>query len=220
MDKGTFPAASWIQITQPRRYSVRPLPAHIQLAKMVWVSWTLNLTAGGTRTFALSMTAAGNANIIEFDDATGGGTRDSGMLLKQTTSAFSLSAITGNYAFGFVGIDASQNRFGMAGSFVADGAGNFTGGVLDSDDSSSGVSSNVSFTGGYAVATNGRGTANIKTAQGTTGYSFYIVNATQLLVIETDTFTTGGFPLLSGTILQQTPGSFQSAISSAPASSK
>jgi hypothetical protein len=170
----------------------------------------LNLTAGGTRTFALSMTAAGNANIIEFDDATGGGTRDSGMLLKQTTSAFSLSAITGNYAFGFVGIDASQNRFGMAGSFVADGAGNFTGGVLDSDDSSSGVSSNVSFTGGYAVATNGRGTANIKTAQGTTGYSFYIVNATQLLVIETDTFTTGGFPLVSGTILQQIPGSFQS----------
>jgi hypothetical protein len=170
----------------------------------------LSMTAGGTRTFALSMTAGGNANMIEFDDATGGGTRNSGMLLKQTPSAFSLSAITGNYAFGFVGIDAGQNRFGMAGSFVADGAGNFTGGVLDSDDSSTGVSSDVAFTGGYTVATNGRGTANIKTAQGTTGYSFYIVNSTQLLVVETDAFTTRGFPLVSGTILQQTTSAFQS----------
>jgi hypothetical protein len=168
----------------------------------------LNMTAGGSRTFALSITAGGNANIIEFDDATGGGTRNSGVLLKQTPSAFSASAITGNYAFGFVGIDPSSNRFGLAGSFVADGAGNFTGGVLDSDDSSTGVSSNVSFTGGYTVATNGRGTANLKTAQGTTGYSFYIVNATQLLVVETDAFTTGGFPLVSGTILQQSTSTF------------
>jgi hypothetical protein len=170
----------------------------------------LNMTAGGSRTFALSITAGGNANIIEFDDATGGGTRNSGVLLKQTPSAFSTSAITGNYAFGFVGIDPSSNRFGLAGAFVADGAGNFTGGVLDSDDSSTGVSSNVSFTGGYTVATNGRGTANIKTGQQTTGYSFYIVNATQLLVVETDTFSTRGFPLVSGTILQQTPSSYQS----------
>jgi hypothetical protein len=166
------------------------------------------ITTTPSRMFALSIMANGNANIIEFDDATGGGTRNSGVLLKQTTSAFSLSAITGNYAFGFVGIDASQNRFGMAGSFVADGAGNFTGGVLDSDDSSSGVSSSVPFTGGYTVASNGRGTANIKTAQGTTGYSFYIVSATQLLVMETDTFSTRGFPLVSGTILQQSTNTF------------
>ena len=169
----------------------------------------LNMTTGGTRTFALSITAGGNANIIEFDDATGGGTRNSGVLLKQTPSAFTLSAITGNYAFGFVGIDPSSNRFGLAGAFVADGAGNFTGGVLDSDDSSTGVVSNVSFTGGYTVATNGRGTANIKTGQQTTGYSFYIINATQLLVVETDAFATGGYPLVSGTILQQSTNSFQ-----------
>lgn len=171
---------------------------------------TFNITSVGTgsRVFALSMMANGNASIIEFDDATGGGTRNSGVLLKQTTSAFSLSAITGNYAFGFVGIDASENRFGMAGSFAADGAGNFTSGSLDSDDSSSGVSSSVPFTGGYTVASNGRGTANIKTAQGTTGYSFYIVSGTQLLVMETDTFSTRGFPLVSGTILQQSTNTF------------
>jgi len=168
---------------------------------------TLNTTP--SRTFALSMMANGSANIIEFDDSTGGGTRDSGVLLKQDTSAFSTAPTNGNYAFGFLGIDSSENRFGLAGAFVAN-SGSFSSGTLDSD-SSSLVSSNVPFTGGgYTAAslTNGRGTANIMTAQGTTGYSFYVVSATQLLVMETDTFSTQGFPLVSGTILQQTTSSF------------
>ena len=170
------------------------------------------MTAGGSRTFALSMTAGGNASIIEFDDSTGAGTRNSGVLLKQDTSAFSTAPTSGNYAFGFLGIDSSQNRFGMAGAFVASG-GIFTSGTLDSDDSSTGASSNVPFTGGgYTAAslTNGRGTANIMTAQGTTGYSFYVVSSTQLLVVETDSFSTKGFPLVSGTILQQSTNSFTS----------
>ncbi len=163
---------------------------------------TLNTTP--SRTFAVSMMVGGNANIIEFDDSNGSGTRNSGVLLKQTTtSSFSNSSVTGNYAFGFLGIDSSKNRFGMAGYFSADGNGNFTTGLLDSDDSSSGSSASVPLTGTYAVASTGRGTANIKTAQGTTGYSFYIVSSTELLVVETDTFATGGFPLVSGTALGQ-----------------
>ena len=52
------------------------------------------MTAGGSRTFALSMTIGGNANIIEFDDSTGTGTRNSGVLLKQTISAFLLPRST------------------------------------------------------------------------------------------------------------------------------
>ncbi len=41
------------------------------------------------------MMAHGDANIIEFDDTTGGGTRNSGVLLKQTTSAFSAPFTSG-----------------------------------------------------------------------------------------------------------------------------
>ena len=41
----------------------------------------INVDGGGSRTFALSMMANGNAKIIEFDDSTGGGTRNSGVLL-------------------------------------------------------------------------------------------------------------------------------------------
>src|SRR5208337_1521712 len=74
------------------------------------------------RTFALAMSADGNARIIEFDDTTGSGTRDSGVLLKQDTTAFSAPFEGINYAFGFLGADTKGKRYGLAGSFAADGA--------------------------------------------------------------------------------------------------
>lgn len=181
---------------------------------------TFNILTGGTgsRSFAISMTAKGDVNnIIEFDDSTGGFTgnssHNSGVLLRQDTTAFNMASIVNDYAFGFLGIDSSKNRFGMAGEFVADGAGNFTSGLLDSDDA--GVSASVAFTGTYtAIAlTSGRGQATIKTASATTVYSFYVVNSGELVVVGIDPFTTGGNPLVSGTILQQTPSSDLNAAS-------
>jgi hypothetical protein len=174
----------------------------------------LNMTAGGSRTFAFSMMINGNANIIEFDDSTGAGTRNSGVLLKQTTSAFSTSSITGGYAFGFVGIDSGKNRYGVAGEFQTDGLGHVcptqqANCLLDSDDSVGGPSSSVPITGGaYSVASSGRGTVTITTAQGTATYALYVVNSTELLVVGIDPFAPGGNPLVSGTILQQSILSF------------
>jgi hypothetical protein len=171
---------------------------------------TFNLNSGGSRTFALALTASGNASMIEFDDINGTGTRNSGVLLKQDTSAFTTASITGGYAFGFLGIDPLSNRYGVAGEFQA-GGGNITGGALDSDDSSSGPSSNVAITGGtYSVASTGRGTLTIDTGAGSTDYSFYVVNASQLLVMDIDAF--GANPLVAGAALQQTtPGSFSNS---------
>jgi hypothetical protein len=163
---------------------------------------TFNIAQPGTgsRTFAFSITAGGNANIIEFDDSTGGfvnnSARNSGVLLKQT-----VSALTNNYAFGFVGIDSSKNRFGQAGQFTITGSN--VSGTLDSDDAISGASSNVSFTGTYTLASNGRGTITI----GADSYVFYVVNASQLLALEIDPFSPGLHPLVSGTMLQQTASS-------------
>ncbi len=174
---------------------------------------TLNLNSGN-RTFALALTADGNASIIEFDDSNGSGTRDSGVVLKQDTSTFTTASINGGYAFGFLGIDSQSNRYGVAGEFQADGSGNFNcpsnACTLDSDDAVSGPSSNVSITSGsYSVASTGRGTLTIKTGAGSTDYSFYVVNASQLLVMDIDPFVSGGNPLVSGPALQQsTPGSF------------
>lgn len=150
--------------------------------------------------FAMAVTANGNAKIIEFDDKTGTGTRNSGVLLKQSTSAFSAAQIVGNYAFGFSGADAAGARFAQAGAMQADGVSHFTNGLLDANDA--GVTQNVAFTGSYTgiSSSSGRGTATISIAgQGTTSYSFYIVSATQLLFMEIDQAA----GQLSGSMLQQ-----------------
>jgi len=181
---------------------------------------TFNITSGGSgsRSFALAFMANGNAKLIEFDDATGTGTRTSGVLLKQVTTAFSEAAITGDFAFGFVGSDAQGSRYGLAGQFQADGDGHFNNGVLDSDDGISGPASDVSFTGSYSIPAvtapaipSGRGTATITIAgQGTTNYSFYVVSATELLVMEID--QGAGQAIASGSILKQAgAGSFGSS---------
>lgn len=168
---------------------------------------TFNITSGGSgsRMFALSMTAHGNANIIEFDDSTGSGTRNSGVLLQTQAPPFLTSEITGDYAFGFLGIDSGKNRFGIAGDFQADGLGTFTNGFLDADDASSGPSSPTFISGTYSVAASGRGLATVTTSQGTANYSFYVVNGGELLAMEID--PPGAAPLVSGSILQQTSGS-------------
>ena len=183
---------------------------------------TLNITSGGagSRSFALALMSNGNAKLIEFDDVTGTGTRASGVLLKQDTTAFSESAFAGSFVFGLVGSDAQGTRYGLAGQFQADGAGNFTNGQLDSDDSASGPASGVSFSGKYSLPVvdapgvpSGRGTASISiSGQGTTNYSFYVVSTSQILVMEIDQVAGQGSPIVSGSILKQAgAGSFGSS---------
>jgi hypothetical protein len=160
----------------------------------------LTVPLGVSRTFALAVMANGNAKLIEFDDKTGTGTRSSGVLLKQNTSAFSPAQILGSYAFGFSGADVAGARHAQAGAMQADGVSHFTNGLLDANDA--GVVQNVTFTGTFTgiSSVTGRGTATISIAgQGTTSYSFYIVSATQLLFMEIDQ----GSGQLSGSMLQQ-----------------
>ena len=176
---------------------------------------TFNISGGGTRSFAFSLMAGGNANIVEFDDSGGGfinnTAHNSGILLQQDTSA-NTASITGGYAFGFAGVDPSKNRFGVAGFFDADGAGgNITNGAEDSDDAGT-LGTNVPFTGAYTIAGNGRGTATI----GNSHYSFYVAKATttqptQLLTVGIDPFVPGGNPLVSGSIMQQANSGFTDA---------
>jgi hypothetical protein len=194
-------------------------PASLELAQGFTGSYAigssnLGTMVLGTRSFALSVMANGNANIIEFDDVTGMGTRDSGVLLKQTTTAFAQAQISGNYAFGFSGSDAAAARYGLVGSMLADGAGHFTNGLLDSDDA--GVAQSVPFTGTYSSvnSANGRGTATISIAgQGTTNYSFYVVSATQLLMMEIDQVVGQTSPIVSGSMLQQSQSLGASSLS-------
>jgi hypothetical protein len=177
---------------------------------------TLNI-AGGTAKLAFAMTANSNAQFIEFDAAGGTGTIGSGTMEKSDTAAFSTARITGDYAFGLSGFDASNNRLAFAGRLTADGAGNFTNAAGDLN--ASGTVGSTSFAASsYTIAdtTNGRGTASLSFSFGGTSFTlnfvFYVVNSGKLLTMETDSIA-GSVPLLSGVVMQQqTPaGGFSNA---------
>jgi hypothetical protein len=161
----------------------------------------------GTASFAASLDSSDtNGHMIRYDSTSG--EVSSGVLLKQTTSAFSLSSITGPYAFGLIGVDGAGGRSGVAGQFAANGTSSFAG-TLDTNDAGT-VNNNLTFSSTIqTLAANGRGTfTDTVTGQGSNNYAFYVVNATQLLLLETDPISSGS--LLSGQALRQS-GTFTAA---------
>ena len=68
----------------------------------------LNIPGGGTLAFA--MMTNGNAQFVEVDAAGGTGTVGSGTMEKVDTAAFNTAKITGDYAFGFTGLDGFNDR--------------------------------------------------------------------------------------------------------------
>jgi hypothetical protein len=168
---------------------------------------TIKLTYGGglsgSNTFAAALNSGGsNGNIIFYDDSD---LKASGLLRQQDTTAFSTSKINGNYAFGLVG--AGGTRYAMAGEFTANGGSTLTG-EFDSDIYLTGHANATLSSSNFSVASNGRGTAAITfTGQNTLNFIFYVVSASELLVME-DGST--GDPLLAGQVLQQT-GTFTDA---------
>lgn len=171
---------------------------------------TINLTINGQPlVLAFVLSSTGNGRIIEYDDTTGNGNRGSGLLLKQDTTAFSLSKISGTYVYGFVGADKQANRFANVGEFHADGAGNISSGLGDENDSGDTGSYTFSGTQSAVNSTTGRTTGVFTGTFGTSHLTTYVVNSSQLLMMETDSVQSTGTPLQSGTVLLQTgSGSF------------
>ena len=144
-------------------------------------SATLKSTAGNT-VIDFVLVSGGHALVTRFDaNATGSGTID-----QQTASAFSNTALAGQFAFSLTGIDGVGNPLGVVGTFTSDTAGNITSGIDDSNDSGAAVT-NDPLTGSLPVASNGRGTATINTVRGTSTFAFYVVDSTHIKLVETDT---------------------------------
>jgi len=168
---------------------------------------TVTLTpAGGTPgTFEAALDASdGNGHIMGYDKS---GLLASGLLRKQTTSAFKTGAITGNYAFGLVGADnsGSAKRFAVAGEFNSDGSGNLSG-ESDSDDNGTVQSQQTFGASNFSVASSGaqagRGTATITgITNRDINFVFYVVSASEMLMMAVDT----GRPpmIMAGQVLQQ-----------------
>ena len=149
---------------------------------------TTTVPAGGALQFAATQNGATDTNVVWSVSSTLGGNvgtigTQTGVYMAPlypppggivtitgtdgTNSSTSLATITysdhtlsGPYAFFYKGNDSSGFR-AVAGSFVADGNGNITEGVEDSESFLTGISSEVTLTGTYTVGPDGRTTVTL-----------------------------------------------------------
>jgi hypothetical protein len=106
-----------------------------------------------------------------------------------TLTGYSISSLQGHFAFTVAGrilSGVSSGAFFRAGSFVADGAGNLSGGLEDINEAS-GVTKGFSFIGTYTVLADGRGTLKFSDAGHSSAnlpaiFDFVLVNGTQLQI--------------------------------------
>jgi hypothetical protein len=94
----------------------------------------------------------------------------------QSTSGVNDAELNGNYVFTFVGFTGSGGSFTVfaaVGRFTADGAGNVTSGVLDSNGvSAASVLTAQPFTGTYTIGADNRGTLTLSVAGATATFAF------------------------------------------------
>ncbi|HWZ56376.1 MAG TPA: hypothetical protein VNZ63_09920 [Verrucomicrobiae bacterium] len=190
-------------------------------------AYTLGLDGRGQLSFNDGLTPAkfdfvlvnsGQLQIIGFDSS---GTA-SGQANAQDASTFSapLSALNGIYVFDFSGVHGA-NALSQIGEFAADGAGNITLGLIDTNDGGTTSAAPFQIYGSktpctpssppalssYAVSANGRGTLTLNTVDSTcaTGPSyvltFYVVSRGGAKFVGTDSVRQVG-----GYTSQQTPG--------------
>jgi hypothetical protein len=188
--------------------------------------------SGFSQTFSFSLGSfnggiATRGRMIELDNEQ---IWTTGLLAKQDPTAFSTAAITGGYAFGLSGTAGSGFPLNAVGRFTASG-GSLSAGLTDVyglglTESGSGTVSaglRLPFSGVYQVSANGRGTAVFTfTAQDPafSNFAFYVVSASELLLVETDTCQSGICTFkggISGEALQQSGGSFTTASLNGPA---
>ncbi len=158
---------------------------------------------------------ANRARFIEFDAS---GTRGSGILARQDRAAFSLAALSGDSAFGFIGELPGTGRTGIVGRYTADAGGTVSNAVLDI--SVPGTSfNNLAWTGSLATVSSrdGRGTATINVTVPPPGpgaltlnFAFYVVSSTELFLVGVNA-RSATTPLLSGLALRQSGGPFSNA---------
>lgn len=135
----------------------------------------------GTSNFRFVVLSSDIAMLIEFDTFAIG----VGWIEKQDSTAFSNSALSGDFAFSLSGLGFSGGTGSSAGRFTMNGMGGISAGVEDSNDFGS-ISTNTPFIGTYNVGLNGRGTATLTDASATLQFSFYVISANRILIVSLD----------------------------------
>jgi Putative Ig domain len=138
------------------------------------------------QTYQLALDAEGNAQFLEFDNT---GSRGSGILLKQSSVAFSSGTFNGLYAFSFFGFDQNLKRTVVAGEFHANGSSALTDGEADQNDN--GFMQNFAINGQFgSINPAGRGSASLFFSPNTQDYTVYLVSPSEAFFVATTTSTT------------------------------
>ena len=132
----------------------------------------------------------------EFDDNTGSGTRVSGIVRLQDSSAFQNSSIAGMYAFGLTGWDFAGGRFAMAGSASAS-SGSWSSVAADTNDAGTLGSALTGGSGSFTIGSNGRGTGTLTVGSLSLSLIVYPVSSQDLLLTTLGPSSTSN-PQLSG----------------------
>ena len=146
----------------------------------------------GTTNYSISLITSAQGNVVQTDPTV----TASGTFQRQNPATFSNFAIAGGYVFDFQGIEVSGtppnltiDAESIIGRFDADGTGNITNGLYDSNIAGT-LSGQQNFPSGtfYQMDTNGDGTAFGRGTGNIAGrnLAFYVVDATRVKFIGTD----------------------------------
>ena len=129
------------------------------------LSGTAPGTPGTTPTFSVSVTdseSPAQVNVANFTITINA--------VQACTGTLDNQLLTGNYALMLNGWSSSTTAASAVGSFVADGQGNITGGLMDkADQASSAGPQNGAFTGTYCVGSNNLASINVNFSSGLGG---------------------------------------------------
>jgi hypothetical protein len=161
--------------------------------------------------FALGGQVAGiytTGNIIEFDNADGSGSSAAGVMHVQDPTAFNVTSLAPNFAFGLAGWDPAVSRVAIAGSFtLTDGVINPIFADLNDNGTPSGELNGGANSGTITtVSSTGRATANFDIPMPPNpdlefDSVVYIINANDFYVISSDDPRDGNASLVSGRAL-------------------
>ena len=124
----------------------------------------IGLTLDSSGLISGTPTVAGASNFtVQVQDSSSPPVLATAPLVITINGATTNAALTGPYAFSFNGYNNGSPVF-MAGSFIADGNGNITSGVIDINSATGGLQQQVPITGTYSIQANGLGTLTLTTS--------------------------------------------------------
>jgi len=186
------------------------------------------ITTAGTQDYRFSVGTSGNGHMIDFDVA---GPFTTGVLRKQTTSAFSTAQISGPYAFGVSSLqDTSGSKLAAMGVLNLSG-GSVTSGSADYNYYNGGTSTvtldgvsgakawpaspeSVNSGGTYTIGSNGRGTLAFTLTDGSViDADIYVVSANELLMVSSGT-RSSSVAIFAGTAYKQSGAPYSASSAS------